>query len=158
LFVTVFAFTPASYNMINNLIPRSRLCSFKTLYTLTYDLLATTLVPPTSLRSYGARRDTRNVHKTLYLDGKNRAMVCSLRLCTGTQPPIQNFCSQPPCSNQHKRHFIAGPLAGIHHTYFAQLNSQAHSKNVFCHDTQLCNICYIFSTISQDLKDTKTDN
>ena len=31
-------------------------------------------------------RDTRNVHQTLYLDGKNRAMVCSLRLCTRTLP------------------------------------------------------------------------
>jgi hypothetical protein len=24
--------------------------------------------------------------------------------------PIRQFCSQPPCPNQHKRHFIAGPL------------------------------------------------
>jgi hypothetical protein len=31
-------------------------------------------------------RDTRNAHKTLYLDGKNRAMVCSLQLCTRTLP------------------------------------------------------------------------
>jgi len=45
LLVTVFAFTPASYNMTNNLIPRSRLCSFKTQCTLTYDLLATNIVP-----------------------------------------------------------------------------------------------------------------
>ena len=45
LFVTVFAFIPASFNMTNNHIPRLRLCSFKTQCTLTYDLLATTLVP-----------------------------------------------------------------------------------------------------------------
>jgi hypothetical protein len=25
--------------------------------------------------------------------------------------PIRHFCSQPSCPNQHKRHFIAGPLA-----------------------------------------------
>jgi hypothetical protein len=33
-------------------------------------------------------RDTRNAHKTLCLDGKNRAMVCSLRLCTRTLPRL----------------------------------------------------------------------
>jgi hypothetical protein len=47
----------------------------------------------------------------LYLDGKNRAMLRSFRLCVGTLLETEElFWSQPPVAQQRLLFFIAGPL------------------------------------------------
>jgi hypothetical protein len=57
-------------------------------------------------------RDTRNAHKTLYLDGKNRAMVCSLRLVPGLYPD-STFLLTASILKPTQTPFIAGPLTGM---------------------------------------------
>ena len=64
---------------------------------------------------------------------------------------VQGFC--PVLRQVTLTNYPAGPLAGIPHTDFAQLNSQANStKIVFENDRQFCNICCIFCAVSKDYR------
>jgi hypothetical protein len=107
-------FAPALKSGPTTLYRDRSIASYKTLYTLTCDLLATNLVPRHSYNPQNLVPGWQKPRHGLFITAVYQDIT-----------PIRHFCSQPPCPNQHKRHFIAGPLCLRYSQNTMTVNAQA---------------------------------